>query len=101
MMVHASQRLVGVRIELQNAMDLSDGLRVEGRAVTARCDKFAFGASEVTAPIRNNTVATIWSIPATSVTDNGVIGNSLGDRDRVDRHNETVVRRQRVFGAQL
>ena len=65
--------------------------------MTARCDKFAPSTIEVAAPVRNNTVATIWSIAATTVTDNGVIGNSLRDRDLINRHDETVVRRQRVY----
>src|SRR6266567_8440729 len=87
---------IGLSIELENAMDLGDGLRVFRRTVIARRDKFASGAVEVTAPIGNHTVATIRSVATTAVTDNRVKGNSFRDRDLIDCDNETVVRGQGI-----
>src|SRR4029450_10435206 len=88
---------MGLGVEFENAMDLGDGLRILRRTVTARNNFFTPGTIEVAAPIGNNTVATIWSIAATAVADNGVIGNSFRNRDLIDCDNETVVRRQRVY----
>src|SRR4029077_18792378 len=48
------------------------------------------------APVGHNTVAAIWSVATTTVTDNGVIGNSFRDWDLIDCDNETVVRGERV-----
>ena len=64
--------------------------------MAARDDALTLGTVEVATPVSNNPVATIWSVAATAVTDDGMIGNLFGHRDLIDRDNETVVRGQGV-----
>jgi len=87
---------MGLGVELENAVNLGDGLGIVRRTVIAGRDKFAPGPSKVAAPIGNNTVAAIWSVPTTTVTDNGVIWNSRRDRNGVNPHYETIIRRHGI-----
>src|SRR5438067_2415124 len=47
-------------------------------------------------PVGNNAVAAVWTVPPTTVTDNGMIGNLFGDRHLINCHNEAIVRGQGV-----
>ena len=87
---------MGLGVELKNAMDLGDGLRIERRAVAAGRDKFGPGPSEMAAPIGNNTVAAVRSVATTTVPDNGVIWNSRRDWNGVNPHYKTIIRRHGV-----
>src|SRR5882724_2863292 len=89
-------RSMRLSVELENPMDLGDGLRIFRRTVIARRDKFAFGTIEVAAPVSDDAVAAVRSVATAAVTDNGVIRNSLRDRDLIDCYNETIVRGERV-----
>src|SRR6266550_1143925 len=87
---------MGLFVELENAMDFGDGFGVEGRSVAARDDALTLGTVEVATPVSDDAVAAVRSVPATAVTDDGMIGNLFGHRDLIDCHNETVVRGQGV-----
>src|SRR6266566_7139868 len=87
---------MGLSVELEDAMDFGDGLRIFRRTVIARRDKFAPGTVEMAAPVRNNAVTAIRSVTTATVTDDRVIGNSLRDRNSVNSHHETIIRRHSV-----
>src|SRR5438067_9596116 len=87
---------MGSGVECEDAVHLGDGLRIFRRTVIARCDKFASGTVKMAAPISNNTVAAVRTVAASAVTDDRVIWNSRRDRNGVDRHHETIVRRHSV-----
>ena len=59
--------------------------------MAARDDALTLGTVEVATPVSDDAVATVRSVPATAVTDDGMIGNLFGHRDLIDRDNETVV----------
>ena len=87
---------IGLSVKFENPMHLGDGLRIFRRTVIARRDKFAPGTIEVAAPIRNNTVTAVRTIAAAAITDNGVIWNSRRDRNGVNPHYETIIRRHSI-----
>src|SRR6266550_1151491 len=89
-------RSMRLGVELENAMDLGDRLWIERRAVTRRDNSFAPGTVKMAAPISDDAVAAVRSVATAAVTDNGVIRNSLRDRDLIDCYNETIVRGERV-----
>src|SRR6266568_886788 len=53
---------MGLGVELENPMNLGDGLRIFRRTVIARRDEFALGAIEVAAPIGNNPIAAVGRV---------------------------------------
>ena len=54
------------------------------------------GAVEMTAPVSDDAIAAVRSIALAPIAHDGVIRNAGRDRNLVDRHDETIVWRQRV-----
>ena len=85
-----------MRIELKNAINFRDGLRVLVGGMGGWHDELGFRAIHMGGPIWQNAVAGVWRVASAPVSHDGVIWDAGRSRDCVDRFHEPVVRRKGI-----
>ena len=93
-----------MKMQFEDAQNLSDALWIPVGPVIAGDDQFTFRPLDVAAPIRHNAIGALWFGAAeiaalAAISHDRVVGNALHGRDGIDGEQEAVVRVKPVQAA--